>query len=432
MSKKGVNPYAKTYLRLGYEPDNDEMLCAFRIKTRPDVNIKEAAAAVAAESSTGTWTEVSEEVATRLQARVYKIENDVAFISYPIDLFEIDSMPNILSSVAGNVFGMRSVEGLRLEDIRFPRKVVDAFSGPFTGIQGIRDKLGVYNRALTGSTIKPKLGLTVEEHAQVCYESWVGGLDTVKDDENLASQPFNNFYERAARTLELLQKAEAETGEKKGYWCNVTAGTPDEMIKRAEFIKEHGGRYLMLDFVTIGFAAIAALREAAERLDLIIHAHRAMHAAIDRISYHGIEYRVLSKVVRLLGVDQVHTGTGVGKLEGGPLEMKERQAILRDKVSKPIGGMFFEVDWGDIKPVLPVASGGLHPGLTPELYRIFGQDAAFAYGGGVHGHPGGSRAGARAVRAAVEAGAQNVPLEQAARESPELRQALDLWAEVSF
>jgi ribulose-bisphosphate carboxylase large chain len=429
---KGANPYANTYLKVGYKPGPDELLCAFRIKPRTDIDLNEAAAAVAAESSTGTWTEVSDEVATRLQARVYDIQDNVAFVSYPADLFEAGSMPNILSSIAGNVFGMLAVDGLRLEDIYFPPSLVNSFPGPAFGLNGVREQMQIFGRAITGSTIKPKLGLNVQEHANVCFESWCGGLDTVKDDENLGSQPFNNFYERAERTLDMLHKAEAETGERKGYWCNVTAADTEEMIKRAEFIKEHGGRFAMIDFVTVGYGALASLRRATERLGLILHAHRAMHAALDRISYHGIEFRVLAKTVRLVGVDHVHTGTGVGKLEGGPVEMAERQTLLRDQHSKRVGNMFFEQDWGNIKPVLPVASGGLHPALTPQLYEIFGKDAVFTYGGGVHGHPGGSRAGARAVRVAVEAGAQGISLEQAAKDSPELRAALELWGKVKF
>lgn len=430
--KSGVRPYAEMYYTPGYSPKEDDLLCAFRVRSRPDVGMVEAAAAVAAESSTGTWTEVDETVSGRLQAHLYAIEGDIAYIAYPQELFEFGSLPNVLSSIAGNVFGMRAVEGLRLEDVRFPPALVRSFPGPAYGLVGVRERMKIHGRAMSGSTIKPKLGLTPQEHARVCYETWVGGADTVKDDENLGNQPFNDFYERIAHTLQMLHRAEAETGEKKGYWANITAGTVEETIRRAEWVKEHGGIFVMVDFVTVGFAALASLRQATGRLGLSIHAHRAMHAAFDRVPYHGMEFRVLAKLARLAGVDHVHVGTGVGKLEGGPLELRERQAVLRQPLSHPIGGLLFEQDWAGLKPVVPVASGGLHPGHVPALYNLFGPDAFFAFGGGIHGHPGGSRAGARAVRAALEAVAQGVSLEQAARESPELRQALDLWAEVKF
>ena len=432
MSKKGAISYADEYLYLGYEPKGDELLCAFKVTPREDIPLEEAGAAVAAESSTGTWTDVDSEVAERLKARVYKIEGDMVYVSYQPGLFETDSMPNILSSVAGNVFGMKAVEGLRLEDIRFPLEMVKQFPGPKYGLPGVRERMEIKGRAMSGSTIKPKIGLTTEEHAQVCYETWMGGADTVKDDENLGSQSFNNFYERIPRTLELLHKAEAETGEKKGYWANLTAATVGEMAKRAQCIKDNGGIFAMVDYVTVGYTGVASLREITEELGLIIHAHRAMHAAFDRIPYHGIEYRVIAKTARLLGVDHLHTGTGVGKLEGGPEQMRERISILRDKVTKPFNGVLFEQDWGDTKPVAPVASGGLHPGHVPALDSIFGKDVYFAFGGGIHGHPGGSRSGARAARAAIEAVAQGISLEQAAKETAELQIALDLWGDVKF
>ena len=432
MSKKGAITYADEYLFLDYEPKDDELLCAFKVTPREDIPLEEAAAAVAAESSTGTWTDVDSEVAERLKARVYKIEGDMVYVSYQPGLFETDSMPNILSSVAGNVFGMKAVDGLRLEDIRFPMEMVNSFPGPQYGLPGVRERMGIEGRAMSGSTIKPKIGLTVEEHAQVCYETWMGGADTVKDDENLCSQGFNSFYDRIPRTLELLHKAEAETGEKKGYWANLTAATVGEMAKRAQCIKDNGGIFAMVDYVTVGYTGVASLREITEELGLIIHAHRAMHAAFDRVDYHGIEYRVIAKTARLLGVDHLHTGTGVGKLEGGPEQMRERIGVLRDQVTQPYNGVIFEQDWGDMKPVAPVASGGLHPGHVPALNSIFGINAYYAFGGGIHGHPGGSRAGAKAARAAIEAAAQGVSLEQAAKETAELQVALDLWGDVKF
>ena len=367
----GVRPYAEMYYEPGYVPKDDELLCAFRITPREDVGMIEAAAAVAAESSTGTWTTVQSEVAARLKARVYEISDDIAYIAYPIELFEAGSLPNLLSSVAGNVFGMKAVDGLRLEDIRLPSALVRSFPGPVAGLSGVRERLGIYGRPMTGSTIKPKLGLTAAEHAQMCYETLRGGIDTVKDDENLGSQTFNQFEERVTRTLELLRKAEAETGETKGYWINITAGDTEEMIRRAEFVKEQGGIYVMIDFLTTGFTALGSLRKAVERLGLMIHAHRAMHAAFDRVPTHGIEYRVIAKWARLAGMDHLHVGTGVGKLEGGVTEMKERQTILRDDYSKAVGHMHFDQDWAGLKATIPVASGGLHPGHVAALHQRY-------------------------------------------------------------
>jgi ribulose-bisphosphate carboxylase large chain len=431
----GVHSYQELYLALDYIPAATDLLVAFKITPRDDTSMEEAAAAVAAESSTGTWTEVSEDdegLAYQLRARVYRIAGQVAWIAYPIDLFEFGSIPNILSSVVGNVFGFKAVSALRLLDMRVPERLVDSFPGPAFGIPGVREKLNVYGRALTGSTIKPKLGLSPDEHARRAYETLRGGIDTIKDDENLNSQSWSPFDERVRRTLDLLHQAEAETGERKGYWANVTAANSDEMLRRAHLVADEGGRFVMVDFLTAGFAATASLRAETERLGLALHAHRAMHAVMDRHPDHGVDFLVIAKWARLIGVDHVHVGTGVGKLEGTIEEMGERRRMMTAAFAPAGGGTLFDQAWGQIRPLVPVASGGLHPGHVPQLDAVFGTDAFFLFGGGVHGHPGGSRAGATAARAAVEAVAAGATLESAARTCPELRQALDLWSGVRF
>jgi ribulose-bisphosphate carboxylase large chain len=157
-----------------------------------------------------------------------------------------------------------------------------------------------------------------------------------------------------------------------------------------------------------------------------------MHAVFDRQPHHGVDFLAIAKWARLLGVDHVHVGTGVGKLEGTIAEMGERRRMMTEALAPAGGGTLFDQPWGSLKPVLPVASGGLHPGHVPQLDATFGKDAFFLFGGGVHGHPGGSRAGAAAARAAVEAVAAGQSLEVAAKASPELRVALDLWSATAF
>uniref|UniRef100_UPI0021D69F04 RubisCO large subunit n=1 Tax=synthetic construct TaxID=32630 RepID=UPI0021D69F04 len=445
----GVRPYRETYYDPDYEPKDTDLLCAFRITPKPGVPMEEAAAAVAAESSTGTWTEVWSNLLTdleRYKARCYRIEGDVAYIAYPLDLFEEGSIVNIMSSIVGNVFGFKAVQALRLEDMRIPVAYLKTFPGPPTGIQVERDRLNKYGRPLLGGTIKPKLGLSAKEYARVVYECLRGGLDTTKDDENLNSQPFNRWRDRFLYVMEAVRKAEAETGERKGHWLNVTAGSTEEMLKRAEFAAELGSRYIMVDFLTAGFAAFASVRRRAEELGLMLHCHRAMHAVFDRQPNHGIHFRVLAKWLRMVGGDHVHTGTVVGKLEGDRAETLGIADLLREDYvpADPGRGLFFDQDWAGLKPVFPVASGGIHVWHVPDLVSIFGDDAFFLFGGGTHGHPRGSRAGATANRVAVEAVVQarnegrdilaegREILEEAARWCPELREAMELWGDVKF
>ncbi|MEM3575015.1 MAG: type III ribulose-bisphosphate carboxylase [Candidatus Bathyarchaeia archaeon] len=402
------------FVDLGYEPDETDLICAFRIE--PDgISMEEAAGAVAAESSIGTWTELGTErpYVKRLAARVYKIEGDSIEIAYPIELFEPGNMPNILSSIAGNVFGLRALRGIRLEDVRFPMGLLKGFRGPRYGIGGIREALRIRDRPLLGTIIKPKLGLRTEDHAQVAYEAWIGGCDIVKDDENLSSQAFNPFEERLLKTLEARDRAEGETGERKAYMVNITAEA-GRMLERAEFVLGHGGEYVMVDVLTCGFAALQTLRE--RDLDLIIHGHRAGHAAMTRNPRHGISMRALAKALRAVGVDQLHIGTVVGKMFESKEEVAGNLEALKEEM-------------GHLKPVMPVASGGLHPALVPAIIDFFGIDVVIQAGGGIHGHPRGTIEGARAMRQAIEAALGGVPLAEYAKAHGELRMALEAWGE---
>ena len=433
----GVQPYREAYWDPDYKPIATDLLCAFRIEPKPGVDMIEAAAAVAAESSTGTWTEVWSNALTDLEkykARCYRIEGNIAYIAYPLDLFEEGSIVNIMSSVVGNVFGFKAVAALRLEDMRVPLALVKTFPGPPTGIENERERLGKYDRPLLGGTVKPKLGLSPRSYAKVVYECLIGGLDTTKDDENMNSQPFNRWRDRFMFVMDAVKKAEAETGESKGHWLNVTAGTVEETLERAEYAAELGSRYIMSDYLTLGFAAHQSLVNRAVKLGLMLHVHRAMHAVIDRQRNHGISFLVLAKWLRLAGGDHLHTGTVVGKLEGDrEATMAVADMLRQDFVAaNPEVGVYFDQGWASLKTVFPVASGGIHVLHIPDLYSIYGNDSFWLFGGGTHGHPGGSRAGARANRAATEGIAAGRTLEETAKECPELRDAIELWQDITF
>ena len=400
------------FVDLKYTPDETEVLCTFSIE--PDgVNMEEAAGAVAAESSIGTWTELTttKPYVEKLAAHVYGIKGKVAKIAYPIELFETNNMPNVLSSISGNVFGLRTLKILRFDDVFFPDRLEKSFKGPKYGVNGIRKLLKIYDRPLVGTIIKPKLGLKTKDHAEVAYQAWVGGCDIVKDDENLSSQKFNPFEKRLVQTLEKRDKAEEKTGEKKVYMINVTAET-EEMVRRAELVLKHGGEYAMIDILTCGFSALQTFREKDFRL--VIHAHRAGHAAVTKSHRHGISMRVLSKVARIVGVDQLHVGTVVGKM----FETKEEVAENCEALKMPMGG---------IKKVMPVASGGLYPALVPALVKFFGKDFVIQAGGGIHGHMNGTELGAKAMRQALDAALKGVALGDYAEKHKELKVALETW-----
>ncbi len=402
------------YIDVGYRPKESDVIVTFKVLPGEGETIESCADKIAAESSIGTWTDVKTmlpEIYERLRPHVFEISGSIMKIAYPSALFERNNMCGILASIAGNIFGMKAVKGLRLLDIEFPEDILNSFRGPLFGIPGVRSLLGVKDRPLVGTIIKPKVGLPTDMHAEVAYRAWVGGVDIVKDDENLTNQDFNPFEERVYRTLEKRDLAEEETGEKKMYMPNITAPFP-EMVRRAEIVEDAGGEYVMIDVVIVGFSGVQAFREYG--FEFVIHAHRAMHAAITRNKDHGITMRALAKIYRILGVDQLHVGTVVGKMEGEKEEVLGAARALTEPLGKH-------------KPVFPVASGGLHPGHVPALVEIFGKDVIIQAGGGIHGHPDGTEAGARAMRQAIDAVMQGIPLEEYAKEHEELRKALEHW-----
>jgi ribulose-bisphosphate carboxylase large chain len=452
----GVIPYAEMgYWMPDYQPKDTDTICAFRITPQPGVPPEEAAAAVAGESSTATWTVVWTDRLTNYetyQAKAYKVEKVpnaenqyIAYIAYAIDLFEEGSIANMTSSIIGNVFGFKALKALRLEDMRIPLHYVKTFQGPAHGIIMEREHLNKYGRPLLGATTKPKLGLSARNYGRVVYEALRGGLDFTKDDENINSQPFMRWRDRYLYSMEGVNRAMEATGEIKGHYLNVTAATMEDMYERAEFAKEVGSIIIMID-LTIGFTAIQSMAKWARANSMILHLHRAGYATYARQKNHGVNFRVLAKWMRLAGVDHIHSGTVVGKLEGDPNMIRGYYDTLRLlKVEKnPQLGIYFDQDWGSMPGVMPVASGGIHAGQMHDLLHYLGEDVVLQFGGGTIGHPMGIAAGATANRVALEAmiKARNEGrdyrkegddiLKAAAKHSRELQIALDTWGDITF
>lgn len=410
-----------------YRPSDDELIALYRIEPAFEYTIEEAAGRVASESSVGTWTTLTvvTDNVRRLMAKAFEFRGKYVKIAYKPDLFEPGNIPQILSSIAGNIFGMKAVQYLRLLDVKWPRSMLSDFKGPKFGMEGVKQILKVKGRPIIATVPKPKLGLTAEEHAKLGYEAWLGGVDLLKDDENLTDMKFNAFEDRVKLCFKYRDMAEKETGERKGYLVNVT-GPYKEMERRAKSVKEHGGEFIMIDILTVGWGALQSMREVCEDLGLAIHAHRAFHSTFTRNPYHGVSMIVVGELARLAGVDQLHIGTIVGKLD----TPKEEVLTLKEKVTSKVFEErpgYLGMDWGSIRPLLPVSSGGLHPGLIPALLKLVGTDIVLQVGGGVFGHPAGPRAGAKAVRDAVDAYLAGKSLMEYAEVSRELKEAIDKW-----
>jgi ribulose-bisphosphate carboxylase large chain len=454
--ESGVIPYKKMgYWDADYTVKETDVLTLFRITPQPGVDPVEAAAAVAGESSTATWTVVWTDLLTACdvyRAKAYFVEqvpnstNEFfAFIAYECDLFEEGSIANLTASIIGNVFGFKAVKALRLEDMRLPFGYLKTFLGPATGVVVERERLDVFGRPLLGATVKPKLGLSGKNYGRVVYEGLRGGLDFLKDDENINSQPFMRWRERFLYVMEGVNKAGAKTGCVKGSYLNVTAATMEEMYERANFAKEVGSVIIMIDLI-IGYTAIQSIAFWSRKNDMILHLHRAGHSTYTRQKTHGINFRVICKWMRMSGVDHIHAGTVVGKLEGDPNTVKGFYDTLLLPVLKENRniGIFFDMDWASLRKCLPVASGGIHCGQMHQLVQLLGEDVVLQFGGGTIGHPDGIQAGATANRVALEAmiiarneGRNYVEegpeiLKAASKECRPLQVALDLWKAITF
>nr|AET07383.1 ribulose-1,5-bisphosphate carboxylase/oxygenase large subunit [Pyropia sp. Antar68]ALL97183.1 ribulose-1,5-bisphosphate carboxylase/oxygenase large subunit [Pyropia endiviifolia] len=454
--ESGVIPYAKMgYWDADYVIKETDILALFRITPQPGVDPIEASAAIAGESSTATWTVVWTDLLTACdlyRAKAYRVDpvpnvadQYFAYIAYDIDLFEEGSIANLTASIIGNVFGFKAVKALRLEDMRMPVAYLKTFQGPATGLIVERERMDKFGRPFLGATVKPKLGLSGKNYGRVVYEGLKGGLDFLKDDENINSQPFMRWRERFLYSMEGVNKASASAGEIKGHYLNVTAATMEDMYERAEFSKDVGSVICMIDLV-IGYTAIQSMAIWARKHDMILHLHRAGNSTYSRQKNHGMNFRVICKWMRMAGVDHIHAGTVVGKLEGDPLMIKGFYNTLLESdtdINLP-QGLFFAQNWASLRKVVPVASGGIHAGQMHQLLDYLGDDVVLQFGGGTIGHPDGIQAGATANRVALESmvmarneGRNYVAegpqiLRDAAKTCGPLQTALDLWKDISF
>ncbi len=387
-----------------------EVIAKYRVET--DLPIEKAAEEIAAEQSTGTWTEVErEKLATDLAARVIRAEGKFAYVAFPEELFEPGNIPQYLSVVAGNLFGLSALKKVRLLDVIFPPSLVGAHKGPRVGIDEARKFLGVFDRPLVGTIIKPKVGLSPKETAEVAGQAVRGGLDLIKDDETLTDQSFCPIDERVEAVMAELSKVEDETGKRAFYAVNVTCGA-EEILERAEDMIGRGANMVMVDVLTAGFSALEVLSRGVK---VPVHVHRTMHGAFTRDPHHGISMVPISRLVRMAGGTNLHTGSYLGKMAGDREENDSCRDALRD-------------DWYGLRPAFPVASGGVHPGKVRPNLEGYGIDCIVQAGGGVHGHPWGTTAGATAMVQAVEAWRAGVSTEEYAKSHKELEAALNFWS----
>ncbi|MEM2875318.1 MAG: type III ribulose-bisphosphate carboxylase [Candidatus Hadarchaeales archaeon] len=413
-----------------YSPSDTDIRALFYYEPAREISREDAVGRIASESSSGTWTTLARmpRLLPKVKAYAYWYDERYAKVAYPLTCFEKGSIPALMSAIGGNIYGMKALRNLRLIDAELPEEYLRGFRGPTYGREAIKRIFRKKSGPITAVVPKPKIGYTAEEHAKVGYSIWLGGIDCLKDDENLTDQDFNRFEERVKLVAKYRDRAERETGDVKDAFLNVTAPNLRELERRIKLVHDHGFRYFMLDVVVSGFTAVQTAAELAHDYRMAIHGHRAMHAMFTRNPSHGMSMLFLAKLMRLMGIDQLHIGTVIGKLAGEKREIMATKEVITKMEVDEIPGLRMPQRWGRIKPMLPVASGGLHPGILPELFRIYGtMDLVIQLGGGTQGHPMGAEAGARAVIQAIEACRTGVSLREYAEKHKELRAALEKW-----
>ncbi len=466
---KTLNSKQEAYTNLDLkDPKNGEYLLAvFHLIPGKGLNILQAATEVAAESSTGTNFKVKTETpfSREMNALVYNldIKKNLVWIAYPWRLFDRQgNVQNILTYLVGNVLGMKEIDALKLLDVWFPPAMLEQYDGPNYTIDNMRKYLKVYNRPILGTIIKPKMGLTSAEYAEVCYDFWVGGGDFVKNDEPQANQDFCPYDKMVKHVKKAMDKAVKETGKKKVHSFNVSAADFDIMIERCEMIRNAGfepGSYaFLIDGITAGWMAVQTLRRKYP--DVFIHFHRAAHGAFTRPENPiGFSVLVLSKFARLAGASGIHTGTaGIGKMKGSPEEDiiaahsilnfagkghffsqnwgkipendKDALKLVREDIAHHI--ILEDDDWRGIKKCCPIISGGLNPTLLKPFIDLMGSvDFITTMGAGCHAHPGGTKAGAIALVQSCEAYLKKIDINKYAKNHKELAEAIKFFSKKS-
>lgn len=374
---------------------------------------------MALEGSTSSWMEVADdtaEVRERLVSRVlgyYEVpapngvKKAVVQLGFPIGAWDVNvNVPMLLLSIAGNFFAFPSKS--RLLDVAIPKKVADEFQGPKFGVPGIRQLLGVEKRPLLMHIIKPKMGMTPEQTADQVYQTGLGGADIAKDDEMTSELEISPFDARLTAVMGAIERVKRETGRNMLYLVSITDEV-DKINAKARRAVELGANGLLLAY-SAGPSALRVLTD-----DPKINVPVLLHVSHMLGLLPTINFPVLAKLCRLCGADFMLTPTQWSSIPVASLE----EAL---RVNQILHAPFYH-----IKPTMPNPAAGIYPGVVPMLMLDNGPDILISAGGGMLGHPMGYRAGAAAFRQAIDAAMDDVPLQQAAQDHPELLAALQTW-----
>ncbi len=402
----------------------DYVIATYQAKVKTS-NIEKLAMAIADEQTTGTWIKVGADSAEKTKrfgsklVALYEVPDmGVDYLSdeppmYIIQIaYPMENFSHSMSSLMTILFGNISASGMiRLIDVAFPKKFIAQFQGPKFGVEGLRKVLGVPDRPLLNAMIKPNIGWTPDEGADLFYHACKGGVDVIKDDElMLADGPFCPLKERVTKFMEKEKQVYEETGEHSLYAVNISDST-EKVRDNAYRVLEYGGNCLMVNVYTTGFDTLKMLAEDPN-INVPILAHVNFAGTMAASTYTGISAPLLiGKITRLAGGDFQINGHPYGKF---PVAYKQFYRCFK----------FFTQPWWNIKPMMYACSGGTTQLAVEKIIKAVGTDVMLAAGGGVHGHPDGSEAGAKSMRQAIDAAMQGIPVLEYAKDHAELARML--------
>ena len=400
--------------------DEDYIIGTYQVRMETK-NIERLAMAVADEQTTGTWIRVGHDSLDKTKnfgakvVAIYEVPDygaDKIEDMPPLYIVQLafpmrnmgSSLPMMLSTVFGNIAASGMLKWI---DVAFPKKYVAQFKGPKFGVEGVRDILGVHDRPLLNAMIKPNIGWTPDEGAEIFYQAASGGVDIIKDDELLpANEPFCPLEERVRKNMAMEKRAYEETGEHTLYAVNIT-DDPGKVRDNAMRALDNGANCLMLNAYTAGLGTLKSLTEDPD-INVPVLAHSDFVGAYSASTYTGVSAPlVMGKITRLCGGDFQIGGHPWGKF---PVPYSMFMRTFR----------FFTQPWWNIKPMFYLFSGGTTQLSVAEAVKNCGIDVVVAAGGAVHGHPDGSNAGAKSMRQAIDAAVKGIPLTEYAKQAPEL------------
>lgn len=327
-------------------------------------------------------------------------------VSWSVENFG-HNLPTLVSTLQGNLYELAQFSGLKLLDFDVPPSFAAQFRGPAFGVAGTRRLTGVTGRPLIGTIIKPSIGLSPAQTAEMVRTLVEAGIDFIKDDELMANPPHSPFDARVDAIMAVINAHADRTGRKVMYAFNVSDEL-DLMLRHYEKIVAAGGTCAMISLNSVGLAGAKRICELGV---LAIHGHRNGWGMLNRHPMLGMEFTSYQKLWRLAGVDQLHVN-GIANKFWEPDDSVVR-SIFACLAPEPLG-----------RPLLPVVSSGQWGGQAPETYRRTRTlDLLYMAGGGIQAHPDGAAAGVRALQKWWDAALEGLTLEQAAAKYPELEKS---------